>query len=159
MTMLVPRRAPFRIFPLFLTAAALLLAAWPWLAPAPQLRAPPVTAPTLTEAAALPPLIALTETVRRPVFESLRQPAAKPAEPVPDTAPIVLGRYRLLGIVSSAGKRSAVLAPLAGGGSRLIAAGEALEDWQVAAVGEGDLTLTRGPASQTIQLRQPKAAR
>jgi len=159
MTTLAPRHAPFRTFPLYLAAVALLLATWPWLAPTPQIKASPMPSSPLNQAAILPPLTALTATVNRPVFESLRQPAAKPAGPPTDAAPLVLGRYRLLGIVSSAGKRSAVLAPLTGGGSRLIAAGEALEDWRVAAVGEGDLTLTRGTASQTIQLRQPKAAR
>lgn len=154
----VPRRAPLRPFPLLLAAFCLALAAWPWLMPRTDLPAsiktPLAEAPV---ALPLPPLDSLRQTVQRPLFESLRQPAAKPAmAPPQDGAPLVLGRYRLLGIVGSGGRRSALLAPLAGGASRLLAAGDMLEDWRITQVGEADLTLMRGSESQTVALRHAR---
>lgn len=154
----VKRRAPFRRFPLLLAILCAALAAWPWLAPRADLpismKAPPSEAPL---ASPLPPLDALNATLQRPLFETLRRPAGKPAVAVQqDGAPLVLGRYRLLGIVGSGGRRSALLAPIAGGASRLLAAGDMLEDWRVVQVGEGDLTLARGGDSQTVALRRAR---
>ncbi len=138
-------------------AAAGIAYGWQPAPAAPGLRSEPAptAAAALPRLPTLPALKDLSATIQRPLFEpSRRMPAAPVAAPAP-AGPLVLGRDRLLGIVSAGGKRSAVLAPLEGGGSRLLAAGGMLEDWLLAEVNEGSLVLRRGAASETVRLRPP----
>ncbi len=146
--------APARIgLPLLLAllAAGSIAYGWPATTQAPM----PNTAPATAAPAArvLPPLQDLRATLQRPLFEPGRRMPATTPPPAMPAGPLVLGKYRLLGIVSAGGKRSAVLAPLQGGGSRLLAAGGMLEDWLLAEVSEGGLVLRRGNASETVRLR------
>lgn len=159
------RPAPTRIaLPLLVLALAAAGIAYGW-QPAPAQRPTPRLEPAPTAAAALPSLPTLpalkdlTATIQRPLFEPSRRMPAAPVAAAAPAGPLVLGKYRLLGIVSAGGKRSAVLAPLEGGGSRLLAAGGMLEDWLLAEVNEGSLLLRRGAASETVRLRPPASER
>lgn len=152
----VPRRAPIRPLPWLLALAAASLAALPWLPAKPESASAPAAAPAATKAqgVTLPPLAALTETLQRPIFEPLRRPPPTRAAAVAPAGPTVIGRYRLLGIVTAGGQRQAALARIEGGGSFLAGAGAALDDWRVIVVEEDGITVGRGDERQTVRLRK-----
>lgn len=153
---LVPRRAPIRLLPWLLALAAAMLAALPWLPAPPESASTPAAAPaaTMVQGISLPPLATLTETLQRPIFEPLRRPPPDRAVAVAPSGPTVIGRYRLLGIVTAGGQRQAALGRIEGGGSFLVGAGAALDDWRVIAVEEEAITVGRGEERQTVRLRK-----
>ncbi|MBX3456033.1 hypothetical protein [Ferrovibrio sp.] len=137
---------------ILLLAGASIAYTWP-MAPTPAAILNPAPVADASAMAALPPLADLRTTLQRPLFEPGRRMPATAAQPAQPAGPVVLGKYRLLGIVSAGGKRSAVLAPLEGGAARLQAAGSLLDDWTLAEVSESGLLLRRGAASESVRLR------
>lgn len=160
MTTALPRRAPFRWFLVPLVAVMAVLAVLPWLfsggeAPAPQ----GVAVGPAVGTSKVPPLADLAETVQRPLFDSLRQPA-KPADtPAAGAGPTVIGRYRLIGVISAGNRRQAVLARLDTGRSALYSLDDALDDWKVTEVLEDGLTVRRGGETETVRLKSGAALR
>jgi hypothetical protein len=124
-----------------------LLAAWPWLmrpsAP-PHHAAAPATTPDTT-LAPLPPLVSFAAIVERPLFAPTRRPA--PGAPVVSAGPLVEGRYRLIGIVSTAAKRHAFIAD----GTRRadLGEGDTFDGWTVKEIGADRVVLT-SPAGETV---------
>jgi len=148
----LPRRAPFPITPLLIGGLALGLAGMPWIFSADD----PVqrgTAPARQEAVTvLPPLSDLSETLQRPLFESLRQPRSAP-QAAQSEGPMVIGKYRLVGIIAAGSRRQAMLTRSDTGRSALYGAGDVLDDWAVAEVLEDGLTVRRSGESETVRLR------
>jgi hypothetical protein len=120
-------------------AAALALAALPWLLPIPDgAGAPQATSaalPTHAQPMPLSGLDAFPETRQRPLFTPDRRPA-------PSAALAESGVYRLIGIVSAPGARRAMLR--GAGGVRSLAPGDRLDDWTVLAIEAERVVLSRG---------------
>ena len=96
--------------------------------------APPATAKPRFDA---PPAEILALLVERPLFTATRRPPP-PAEmtepaataPPPDTS-LILGRYRLTGVVVTPDRRLVLLTPKGGSATISVAKGEALDGWAV----------------------------
>ena len=115
------------------------VAVWPWLVPpvpaTRPLTAPRAGAPT-PELAALPAITSYAAIVERPLFA----PSRRPAPGVSVIGPSVESRYRLIGIVSSGGKRKAFIAD--GARHSEIAEGDSLDGWMVKEVAQDRVLLT-----------------
>jgi hypothetical protein len=152
----VARRRPFRPLPLLIAVLAGALAALPWVfSPGPPPPAAMAT-PSVAAPVVVPPLAALAETVERPLFENLRQVVRRQAVAAPrPVGPVVIGRYRLLGVISSGGVRQVVLAQLDSGKSVLRAAGQELDGWRIAEISDDGLTVRRNGETETVRLVGP----
>ncbi len=149
------RPAPIRWLLVPVIGICLVLAILPWLFfGGATSGAGPRTAAEKVAATHLPALTGLSETVQRPLFHSLRQPSKAAAEgPATVSGPVVVGRYRLIGIISAGNRRQAMLARIDTGRSSLYAADDALDDWKVAAILDDGLTVTRGTETETVRLK------
>lgn len=141
-----------------LTAGALcfaVLAVWPWLVPpipgTRPLAAPPaaLAAATLT---ALPPLASFAATVERPLFSPSRRPAANAPTAA---APAAESRYRLIGIVASATKKTAFIADSARRAQ--ITVGDAFDGWTVKEIGQDRVTLASPSGEMVLKLKPAPA--
>lgn len=147
-----------RIHPLFAIqcVAGLGLAAgvvWPWLdhqtapgGPAVAAVAEAVVVDPPWWAEPLPPLSALPETTRRPLFEPSRRPPARgPGVPLAAVDPaLALGRYRIDGVVVSDADRIAMVTDVTQGTLLTLREGHRLEGWQVLSVRLDGVTLEQG---------------
>ncbi len=105
---------------------------------------------------ALPALAALTETTTRPIFTASRraEPQGTPVRLAPGAArsDLILGRYRLVGVIASGSRTTLKLQPVGGGKIREIGPGDTLDDWTVEAVTAQHLTLRSGANRERISL-------
>jgi hypothetical protein len=137
-------------------AISALIAVWPWLSPPVPANRPLATAPTSTPApalTALPPLASFSAIVERPLFSPSRRP---PPGTSTAAAPLVAGRYRLLGVVASGPKKRAFLAD----GARHIdiAEGERLDGWTVKQIGADSVLLSSSEGEATLKLKPAAVA-
>ena len=134
-----------------------------WATPEPAGRAvrPPAAAPivmpigTAEFRLAAPPLAAFAATTARPLFLATRTAAPQGEErtqPVHAADRLVLGRYRLTGVVISPARRSIVLTPVRGGRSRELVRGQDIDGWTLEAVTPGFVVLRSGEVRETIPL-------
>lgn len=147
-----------RPLPLALAAAncgALLLALWPWLAPAGDARTTALPPPQRTAAAdaipKLPPAHTFAAIAERPLFAPTRRPDAA----APATATGLAAQYRLLGVILAQGKGRVLLAPAGGGRVIELAPGDRIAGWRLRRVEQdravfaspiGEATLRVAPA-------------
>jgi len=117
-------------------------------AAAPQhgANAPPPLAP-------LGPFVAYAATIERPLFSPTRRPASLAAAP---GAAAIEGRYRLQGLVIAGTARHALVTEIAGGRTRELGEGDALEGWTVTRI-EQDRVMLTSPAGEAM-LALPSAA-
>lgn len=105
---------------------------------------------------ALPALAALAETTARPIFNASRraEPQGTPVRLTPGAArsDLILGRYRLVGVIASGSRTTLKLQPVGGGKIREIGPGDTLDDWTVEAVTPEHLTLRSGANRERISL-------
>jgi hypothetical protein len=146
-----------------LGAAATLLAGlalWPWLVPPVPAIRPLASLQTSAPApplALLPPLATYAATVERPLFAPSRRPP--PGATAMALGPSIESRFRLLGIVSTGGKRKAFIAD--GTRRREIDDGDMLEGWTVKEIGQDRVVLSSpaGEASLKLTRAAPEPAR
>jgi hypothetical protein len=151
---------------LFLFCAAFAsLAVWPWL-PLPSegpARAPrPAPAPGLVAEAelAMPPLESFRATVERPLFVATRSPARAIVETGGD---LILGRYRLTGVVIARDRTTVLVRPATGGKVIRLEQGQELDGWKVTTISPDHIVLAAGGREQRIPLggapRNPEPSR
>lgn len=108
----------------------------------------------------LPALAALVETTSRPVFIATRREETG-GRPLQLSAgggqsDLILGRYRLVGVISSGG-RSTLKLQLAGGGkAREIGVGDNLDGWTVERITTNYLDLLAGTTRERIPLTRQR---
>lgn len=90
------------------------------------------------------PLEALTDLVERPPFAANR----RALDPANDDPTLILGRYRLSGVVVAPGKRAVMLSGPEG--SRTVAEGETIDGWTVDRVDPERVILVTGDRRQEI---------
>ncbi len=134
--------------------AALLVAAlaWPWALPLSETAASkpaPATA-THTVASNLPPLAEFSATRQRPLFTATRRPTP---DADPDTAAgLILGRYRLQGVVMAGARRLVLLTPDGGGQMLQLGEGSKLDHWTIESIAPELMTLRDGDRREVIPL-------
>jgi len=132
------------------------LAAWPWLAPEakapPRVAAlPPAGGPVGDADLALPPLESFRATVERPLFSATRAPP--PLRPAQDNAgELILGRYRLTGVMIAKEHTTVLLRPATGGKVIRLARGQEIDGWKVSAITPDQIVLTAGGKELRIPL-------
>jgi hypothetical protein len=101
---------------------------------------------------ALPALDALTETRERPVFVATRRvsPAGAGADGRNDG--IILGRYRLMGVVITPQRRTVVVKPARGGKTTELRVGSKIDGWTVDQIAPEFMKLTSSGRTETISL-------
>ena len=118
--------------------------------------APPATALPRFDA---PPAESLALLVERPLFTATRRPPP-PAEmtapadtaPPPDTS-LVLGRYRLTGVVVTPDRRLVLLTPKGGSATIGVAKGEMLDGWALTEVEREFIVFERDARKKTYIVR------
>lgn len=142
-------------------AVALAFTAWATPEPAShtvrQPAATPVVSPIDAAKAqlALPALAAFAETTARPLFLATRTAAPQREDgtgPVRAAGRLILGRYRLTGVVITPARRSVVLTPVRGGRSRELVRGQDIDGWTLEAVAPDSIVLRSGEVRETISL-------
>ena len=150
---------------ILLCAVFAALAVWPWL-PLPSAgpaRVPrPAPAPGLVAEAelAMPPLESFRATVERPLFVATRSPA----RPTVDTgSELILGRYRLTGVVITRDRTTVLLRPATGGRVIRLEQGQELDGWKVTTISPDHIVLAAGGREQRTPLggapRNPEPSR
>ncbi len=150
-------------------ALALACVALAWLAARPWLETaePPAVEAVTSEAAMEAPLTVpavigarseYAETVERPLFLAARTSiAADSVRSVDEAVPqLVLGGWRLTGVVIAPGRRIALLTPRGGGQTVRLAPGEEIDGWLIEAVSAEGVTLRAGPLVERIPLDRPR---
>ena len=129
------------------------LAAWPWL-PAARTADIAVAAAPLPPVAeadlALPPLAAFAATLERPLFSATRSPPPRGA--VESAGGLVLGRYRLTGVMIARDHTAVLLRPAAGGKVIRLVQGQELDGWKVVAITADHIVLSAEGREQKIAL-------
>lgn len=132
-----------------LVAAAL---AWPWALPLSETAASkpaPATA-THTVTSHLPPLAEFSATRQRPLFTATRRPTPD-ADPNAATG-LILGHYRLHGVVMAGARRFVLLTPVGGGEMLQLGEGSKLDHWTVESVAPDRMTLRDGDRREVVSL-------
>ena len=139
------------------------LAARPWLETA---EAPAVEAATNEAASAAVPAVPAVlrpraeyaETVERPLFLAGRTSIAEDSvRSVDEAVPqLILGGWRLTGVVIAPGRRIALLTPRGGGRTVRLAPGEEIDGWLIEAVSAEGVTLRAGALVERIPLDRPR---
>ena len=117
--------------------------------------APPATAPLRLDT---PPAESLALLVERPLFTATRRPPPagmiEPAAtaPPPDTS-LILGRYRLSGVVVTPDRRLVLLTPKGGSATISVAKGETLDGWAVTEVEREFIVFERDARKKTYIVR------
>lgn len=117
--------------------------------------APPATALPRFDA---PPAESLTLLVERPLFTATRRPppagTTEPAAaaPAPDTS-LILGRYRLSGVVVTPDRRLVLLTRKGGSATIGVAKGEMLDGWAVTEVEREFIVFERDARKKTYFVR------
>ena len=104
--------------------------------------------------AALPSLETLTETRDRPVFIATRRAAQNGAKMGTDgnQEGLILGRYRLMGVVITPNRRSVVVKPARGGKTTELRVGSTIDGWVVDEIAPEFMKLKSGGLVETISL-------
>ncbi len=128
-------------------------AAVPW-ALSPANWSPP---PSPASAGAVPPAIpparaaeSFTDMIERPLFTASRRPAPAAAEP--DAGDLLLGRYRLSGVVVTPTRRIVLLREADSGKTLRVAQGESVGGWLVADVTRARIVLESKDDRRVIRL-------
>lgn len=100
----------------------------------------------------LPPLSSYSVTVERPLFAASRRRANQ--TPEMGEKDLLLGRYRVSGIVIAGDRRIVLIEPVDGDKVRSIQQGEELEGWTLAKIDTGTLVLEREGERRTIDLHR-----
>ena len=150
-------------------ALALACVAMAWLAARPWLvtAAPPAVAAVTNEAATVAPLAVpvvlrpraeYPETVERPLFLAGRATIDEDNVRSVDAAVprLVLGGWRLTGVVIAPGRRIALLTPRGGGRTLRLVPGEEIEGWLIEEVNAEGVTLRAGALVERIPLDRPR---
>ena len=117
--------------------------------------APPATAPLRLDT---PPAESLALLVERPLFTATRRPPPAgmiepaAAAPPPDTS-LILGRYRLSGVVVTPDRRLVLLTPKGGSATISVAKGETLDGWAVTEVEREFIVFERDARKKTYIVR------
>lgn len=114
--------------------------------------------PTPTPRLELPPIERFAALVERPIFTATRRSA--PRRPGPGAAPIsgagtnlVLGRYRLTGVVVAPAKRLVLLKRPGDGKTIRVFEGETIDGWTLTQVSKTTLTLESGNRREEFLVR------
>ena len=117
--------------------------------------APPAAAPLRLDT---PPAESLALLVERPLFTATRRPPPAgmiepaAAAPPPDTS-LILGRYRLSGVVVTPDRRLVLLTPKGGSATISVAKGETLDGWAVTEVEREFIVFERDARKKTYIVR------
>lgn len=139
-----------------LCAVLAALAAWPWVAP--DAATPSGTPPAVLAAGplaegdlALPPLESFRTTVERPLFAATRAPPqVRPAQEA--GGELILGRYRLTGVMIAKEYTTVLLRPATGGKVIRLGKGQELDGWKVISITADQIVLSSGGKEQRIPL-------
>jgi len=101
---------------------------------------------------ALPSLESLSETRRRPIFIATRQAAQASTTGAAAGDGLILGRYRLMGVVITPTRRSVVVKPARGGATTELRVGSTIDGWTVDAIAPEFMKLKSGANEETISL-------
>lgn len=153
-----------RVLTLILGGVLLAIALAPWLIPASRLvDGSSLPAATRSEASAPPPLApqpieAYAATVERPLFTATRRAAPASLAPAERTTGLILGRYRLTGVIVTPRKRSILLAS-AGNRTQTVVLGEAIDGWTLRSVERDRIVLENGGKQEVVPVGKPDTAR
>jgi general secretion pathway protein N len=135
-------------------SAVLLVAAlaWPWAVPLSETaisKPAPATA-IHTVASNLPPLAEFSATRQRPLFTATRRPT-------PDVDPaaaagLILGHYRLHGVVTASSRRFVLLTPEGSGELLRLGEGNKLDHWTIESIAPDSMTLRDGDRRAVVSL-------
>ena len=100
--------------------------------------------------------------LKRPLFEPSRRPpppvAATATKPVSRRKTEALPDWSLLGVVTADRLKTAIVKTGNRGGSNLVAVGQALEGWQVTAISQTKVELTKAGETYSIELQRRGSA-
>ena len=100
--------------------------------------------------------------LKRPLFEPSRRPpppvVATATKPVSRRKTEALPDWSLLGVVTADGLKTAIVKTGSRGGSNLVAVGQALEGWQVTAISQTKVELTKAGETYSIELQRRGSA-
>ena len=152
-----------RLLTLILAGVLLAVALVPWLIPANRLVDARLPAAARSETSAPPPLAlqpleAYAATVERPLFTATRRAAPAGIAPAERTAGLILGRYRLTGVIVTPGKRSILLAS-ANNRTQTVVQGEAIDGWTLRSVERDRIVLENGGKQEVVPVGKPDTAR
>ena len=101
----------------------------------------------------LPALDTLAETRSRPVFiATRRESAAGTRIGGAQQDGLILGRYRLMGVVITPTRRSVVVKPVRGGKTTELRVGSKIDGWRVEEIAPEFMKLSSGALTETISL-------
>lgn len=152
-----------RLLTLILGGVLLAVALVPWLVPAHRLVDARLPATARGETSAPPPLAlqpieAYAATVERPLFTATRRAAPPGMAPAERTAGLILGRYRLTGVIVTPGKRSILLAS-ANNRTQTVVQGEAIDGWTLRSVERDRIVLENGGKQEVVPVGKAEAPR
>lgn len=99
-----------------------------------------------------PSLASLEETRKRPIFIATRRPAVMNPSAFSDSEGLILGRYRLMGVVITPSRRTVVVKPARGGKTTELRVGSTFEGWTVDEIAPKFMKLKSGAAEEIISL-------
>lgn len=153
-----------RLLTVVLAGALLLAALLPWAIPADRLAAVTLPAGPRGEVEApasvrpLQPLDSYAATVERPLFTATRRAAPASAAVADRGSNLVLGRYRLTGVIVTPRRRSILLAG-AGNRTQTVALGEVIDGWTLTTVEREQVVLENGGRREVVAVGKPDSAR
>jgi len=152
-----------RLLTLVLGGLLLAVALLPWLLPANRLVDASLPAAVRSETSAPPPLAlqpieSYAAMVERPLFTATRRAAPAGVAPAERTAGLILGRYRLTGVIVTPRKRSILLAS-AGNRTQTVVQGEAIDGWTLKTVERDRIVLENGGKQEVVPVGRPDTAR
>lgn len=139
-----------------LCVALAALAVWPWVAldaaTSPRVAPSAIASAPLAEGdLALPPLETFRATVERPLFTATRAPPqVRPAQEA--GGELILGRYRLTGVMIAKENTTVLLRPATGGKVIRLGRGQELDGWKVVSITADQIVLSSGGKEQRIPL-------
>jgi hypothetical protein len=137
-----------------LCAAFAALAVWPWVqsggATPPLVSAAASSPGPIAEAdLSLPPLETFSATTERPLFTATRSP---PRAAVDSGGELILGRYRLTGVMIARDRTTVLLRPVGGGKVIRLGQGQELDGWKVLTITADHIVLGSAGREQRIPL-------
>jgi hypothetical protein len=152
-----------RLLTLILGGLLLAGALLPWLLPANRLVDASLPAAVRSETSAPPPLAlqpieSYAAMVERPLFTATRRAAPAGVAPAERNAGLILGRYRLTGVIVTPHKRSILLAS-AGNRTQTVVQGEAIDGWTLKTVERDRIVLENGGKQEVVPVGKPDTAR
>ena len=152
-----------RFLTLIIGGLLLAVALVPWLIPAHRLVGARLPVAVRSETSAAPPLApqpieANAATVERPLFTATRRAAPAGMAPAERTAGLILGRYRLTGVIVTPRKRSILLAS-ANNRTQTVVQGEAIDGWTLRSVERDRIVLENGGKQEVVPVGKPETGR